>query len=111
MMLHLEKFDHNTYIIVVNSFRNHSFVARSPSHQYTMNYSQDLILREKKKYLKELAGREQTVKSARTKPIRRSVSDEVFPPQNSGVIIIVSSLVANSAHVLAHTGGLNKQNV
>jgi hypothetical protein len=57
--------------------------------------------------LSELEGRAQTVKSALTRPIRKSVKLEEFPPQNSGVITIVSSLVAKSAQVLAHTGGLN----
>lgn len=56
--------------------------------------------------LKEFAGKEQTVKSARTNPTRRSVRFVDVPPQNSGVIIIVSSLVAKSAQVLAQTGGL-----
>ena len=48
------------------------------------------------------------MKSARTRLIRRSVKLEEFPPQNSGVITIVSSLVAKFAHVLAHTGGLKQ---
>ena len=58
------------------------------------------------KYVSEFAGNAQTVKSARTKPTRRFIKSVVFPPQNSGVITIVSSLVAKSAQVLAHTGGL-----
>lgn len=58
-------------------------------------------------YLRELLGRAQTVKSALIKFIRRSVTELELPPQNSGVMTIVSSLVAKSAHVLAQTGGLN----
>lgn len=58
-------------------------------------------------YLSELAGSAQTVKSARIKLMRLSVSAAEVPPQNSGVITICSSLVAKSAQVLAHTGGLH----
>ena len=59
------------------------------------------------KYLSELAGRAQTVKSARIKLIRLSVTALVAPPQKSGVIAMISSLVAKSAQVLAHTGFLH----
>jgi len=55
-----------------------------------------------------LAGSAQTVKSARIKLMRLSVRAAEVPPQNSGVITICSSLVAKSAQVLAHTGGLNQ---